>query len=95
MRTAGWEAVPTLKERKIDLVIGGWRGLAAPKGTPPEVVAVLRNAIAKTLQEPALRDTMARQNMGEGYLDQADFNALIARDNATFKQLVEKLGIKA
>ena len=92
---AGWEAVPTLKERKIDLVIGGWRGLAAPKGTPPEVVAVLRNAIAKTLQEPALRDTMARQNMGEGYLDQADFNALIARDNATFKQLVEKLGIKA
>ena len=76
--------MPTLKERKIDLSMGGWRGLAAPKNTPPEVLAMLRAAIAKTLQEPALRDTMARQNMGEGYLDETAFKALIARNNANF-----------
>ncbi|KAF1046294.1 tripartite tricarboxylate transporter substrate binding protein [Xylophilus sp.] len=92
---AGWENVPTLRERGIDLVIGGWRGLAAPKGTPPEIVATLRTAMAKTLKEPALRETLAKQNMGEGYLDQDAFKAVIDRDNATFKQLVEKLGIKA
>jgi tripartite-type tricarboxylate transporter receptor subunit TctC len=92
---AGWEKVPTLKERKIDLSMGGWRGLAAPKNTPPEVLAVLRAAIAKTLEEPALRETMARQNMGEGYLDEAAFKALIARDNATFKQLIARLDIKS
>ena len=92
---AGWEQVPTLKERQIDLSIGGWRGLAAPKGTPPEVVSVLRTAMARTLQEPALRETMAKQNMGEGYLDAPEFKALIARDNAFFRQLIERLGIKA
>ncbi|MGJ7545812.1 tripartite tricarboxylate transporter substrate binding protein [Variovorax sp. LT1R16] len=92
---AGWEQVPTLKERRIDLVVGGWRGLAAPKNTPPEVLALLATAFAKTLQEPALRETMAKQNMGEGYLDEPAFKALIARDNATFKQLIDKLGIKA
>jgi tripartite-type tricarboxylate transporter receptor subunit TctC len=92
---AGWEKVPTLKERKIDLSMGGWRGLAAPKNTPPEVLAVLRAAIAKTLEEPALRETMARQNMGDGYLDEAAFKALIARDNATFKQLITRLDIKS
>ncbi|MDU7586993.1 MAG: tripartite tricarboxylate transporter substrate-binding protein, partial [Acidovorax sp.] len=92
---AGWEQVPTLKERQIDLSIGGWRGLAAPKGTPPEVVATLRTAMARTLQEPALRETMAKQNMGEGYLDAPDFKALIARDNAFFKQLIGRLDIKA
>ncbi|BEP66915.1 MULTISPECIES: tripartite tricarboxylate transporter substrate binding protein [Variovorax] len=91
---AGWEQVPTLRERQIDLVIQGWRGLAAPKGTPPEVLAVLRNAMVKALQEPALRETMAKQNMGEGYLDEAAFKALIARDNASFRQLIHKLGIK-
>ncbi|GHD00666.1 ABC transporter substrate-binding protein [Pseudorhodoferax aquiterrae] len=91
---AGWEPVPTLKERGIDLVVGGWRGLAAPKGTPPEALAVLREAMARTLREPALRETMAKQNMGEGYLDEAGFKALIARDNATFRELIQRLGIK-
>lgn len=92
---AGWENVPTLKERDIDLLIGGWRGLAVPRDTPDEIVQTLRNAMAKTLEEPALRKTMAELNMGEGYLDQADFQALIERDNAVFKALVEKLEIKA
>jgi tripartite-type tricarboxylate transporter receptor subunit TctC len=75
--------------------VRGWRGLAAPQNTPPEVLAVLRNAMARTLQEPALRATMAKQNMGEGYLDEAAFKALIARDNATFKQLITRLDIKS
>ncbi|MNT37005.1 Tripartite tricarboxylate transporter family receptor [compost metagenome] len=91
---AGWENVPTLKERNVDLVINGWRGIAAPKGTPPEVIAVLRTAIGKTMQDPALRQTMAKQNMGEGYLDEPAFKRVIARDNATFKQLITRLGIK-
>ena len=85
---------PTLKERGIDLLVGGWRGLAAPKGTPPEALAVLREAMARTLREPALRETMAKQNMGEGYLDEANFKSLIARDNATFRELIQRLGIK-
>ena len=91
---AGWEQVPTLKERQIDLSIGGWRGLAAPKGTPAEVVDALRAAMARTLQEPTLRETMAKQNMGEGYLDAPEFKALIARDSAFFKQLIDRLNIK-
>lgn len=92
---AGWENVPTLKERGIDLLIGGWRGLAAPRNTPDTVVQTLRKAMALTLKEPALRDTMAKQNMGEGYLDQPEFKTVIDRDNMVFKQLVNKLGIKA
>lgn len=91
---AGWENVSTLKERRIDLSMGGWRGLAAPKNTPPDVMAVLRAAINKTLHDPVLRDTMAKQNMEEGYLDEAAFKALIARDNAAFKQLITRLDIK-
>ncbi len=92
---AGWEAVPTLKERGIDLLIGGWRGLAVPRNTPDAVVQTLRKAMALTLKDPTLRETMAKQNMGEGYLDQPEFKAVIDRDNAVFKQLVDKLGIKA
>ena len=54
---AGWEAVPTLKERGIDLLIGGWRGLAVPRNTPDAVVQTLRKAMALTLKDPVLRET--------------------------------------
>ena len=43
----------------------------------------------------ALRDTMARQNMGEGYLDETAFKALIAHNKANFKQPITRLDIKS
>lgn len=67
----------------------------APGGTPDAVIQTLRKAMALTLKDPALRETMAKQNMGEGYLDQPEFKAVIERDNAVFKPLVDRLGIKA
>ena len=94
-RVKGFENVPTLKERGIDLSIGTWRGLGAPKGTPPEVIAKLKDLTAKAMTEPVLRDTMDKQNMGVSWADDVQFKAAMARDNAYFKQLMTKLNIKA
>jgi tripartite-type tricarboxylate transporter receptor subunit TctC len=91
---SGWEQVPTLKERGIDVLVTGWRGLAAPKGTPPEVVAVLRQAFAKAMQEPALKETMHKLNLREGYLDQPEFRAVMEQDNAMYRALINKLNLK-
>ena len=63
-RVKGFENVPTLKEKGLDISIGTWRGLAVPKGTPPEIVAALRAATAKTAQEASFRDALQKQNMG-------------------------------
>ncbi|CAG9172539.1 Bug family tripartite tricarboxylate transporter substrate binding protein [Cupriavidus pampae] len=92
-RVKGFENVPTLKERKIDLSIGTWRGIGAPKGTPPEVINVLRTAAAKTAAEPALREMMDKQNLGFAYADQDEFKNAIAKDDAYFKALIAKLGL--
>jgi tripartite-type tricarboxylate transporter receptor subunit TctC len=94
-RVKGFENVPTLKERGIDLSIYTWRGIAAPKGTPPEVVAKLKDVAAKTMNEPVLKDTMDKQNMGAAWADDVQFRAAMAKDNAYFKQLMTKLNIKA
>lgn len=91
---SGWEQVPTAKELGIDVQVTGWRGLAAPKGTPPEVVNVLRQAVAKAMQEPALKETMHKLNLREGYLDAPDFAAVMERDNATYRALINKLNLK-
>lgn len=93
-RVKGFESVPTLKESKVDLSIGTWRGIAVPLNTPPEVVNVLRTAIAKTAREPALKDMMDKQNLGLAYADQDEFKAAVAKDNAYFKSLIAKVSMK-
>ena len=94
-RLRGFDNVPTLKERGIDLSIGTWRGLAAPKATPPEVIAILVEATRKAADEAVIKDTLDRLSMGYSYADAETFRAGMKRDNELFKQLVNKLGIKA
>ena len=94
-RLKGFDSVPTLKERGIDLSIGTWRGLAAPKGTPADVLAVLSEATRKSAEEPLLKDALDRLSMGYSYADAETFRADMRRDNEQFKLLVNKLGLRA
>jgi tripartite-type tricarboxylate transporter receptor subunit TctC len=93
-RVKGFDKVPTLKERNIDLVIGTWRGIAAPKNTPPEIVAYLKDLSKKAADEPAFREVLDKQNLGFSYADDVAFKANMARDNAYFKTLMGKLDLK-
>ncbi len=93
-RVKGFENVPTLKERKIDLSIGTWRGLGVAKGTPPEVVENIRAMTKKAVEEPIMREVMDKLNLGYAYADGPAFKTQMVRDNETFKQLVTKLNLK-
>lgn len=93
-RVKGFESVPTLKERNIDLSIGTWRGIAAPKNTPPEIVAYLKDLSQKAANEPSFRAVLDKQNLGFTYADDVAFKAVMARDSAYFKTLMSKLDIK-
>jgi len=56
--------VPTVQESGVPgFVVNGWYGILAPAGTPPAVVNKLSQAIAQSLQEPAVRE----QLIGYGY----------------------------
>jgi tripartite-type tricarboxylate transporter receptor subunit TctC len=91
-RIKGFEQVPTMKERNFDLVLGTWRGLAVPKGTPPEVINVLKAMTAKTMQEASLREIMEKQNFSvDTNEDQATFQASMARESAYIKQIAAKV----
>jgi tripartite-type tricarboxylate transporter receptor subunit TctC len=94
-RLKAFDKVPTLKERNIDLSIGTWRGLAVHKATPPDVVTTLRTAARKAAEEPMLREQLEKLNLGFAYLDAEAFGQAMQRDHEYFKQLVQKLGIKA
>lgn len=93
-RIKGFDKVPTLKERNIDVSIGTWRGLGVAKGTPPDIVNTLRAATAKIVTEQSLRDALDRQNMGYAYADGDAFGVVMAKDHAFYRGLINKLGLK-
>lgn len=93
-RVKGFESVPTLKERGIDLSIGTWRGIAAPRGTPQPVLDTLSGAFQKASAEASFKKFMADQNLGYVVADQKVFTEQIERDNTTFKGLIEKFSMR-
>jgi tripartite-type tricarboxylate transporter receptor subunit TctC len=52
--------VPTATEAGINYDKSVWAGLFAPAGVPPEIVAGLADALDKALDEPAVKETLAK-----------------------------------
>ena len=52
--------IPTAKEAGVNYEMSVWSGLFAPKGVSPEVVAKLADALDHALDEPVVRETIAK-----------------------------------
>jgi len=46
--------VPTTGEAGVDFIFSAWNAMVAPKGTPPEIVAKLVEALNKALDDPSV-----------------------------------------
>lgn len=93
-RSALYDDIPTFRENGVDLVIGSFHILFAPKGTPGEVQAALGQAIAKTMQEPELAKQMAAATLGYAYLDQKETALFLAQQDELYRKLIDELGMR-
>jgi tripartite-type tricarboxylate transporter receptor subunit TctC len=59
-RLATLPNVPTATQAGANYVMSVWAGLFAPKGTPPEVIARLADALDKALDDTAVRERLAQ-----------------------------------
>jgi tripartite-type tricarboxylate transporter receptor subunit TctC len=62
-RSPAFPNVPTLKEQGFALDVESWSGALAPAGTPAAVITRLNADIVALLQQPEIRDMLARQGM--------------------------------
>lgn len=85
--------VATAAEQGFDLDITMWRGLAAPAGTPDDVVAKLAAAAESAAKSDAF--TAAAGNIGftPAYLGPKEFGAVIEKDDAFYGDLLNRLGL--
>ncbi|AHV93634.1 Bug family tripartite tricarboxylate transporter substrate binding protein [Bordetella holmesii] len=63
-RPAGFPQVPTLIESGLDnFEAYAWQGLVVPKGTPPEVVTALNQALQKALAQPSVQERFSAMGL--------------------------------
>jgi tripartite-type tricarboxylate transporter receptor subunit TctC len=84
---------PTLKESGVDWTIGAWRGIVAPKGTPPEVVGRLEQAIKKAVESKEFVDFMNSRGFGITYRPAKGFGAFMAEGDASMGRLMKEVGL--
>lgn len=92
-RSALYQGIPTFKENGVDLVIGSFHAVFAPKAASGDILAALAGALEKTMKEPELNAKMSAAGLGVVYLNRQDTAAFIAQQDATYKSLIEDLGM--
>ena len=83
--------VPTVKEQGIDFVMGMWRGLVAPKGTPPDAIKKLHDAFRQGMDDPVFKKNAKDMAVNLSYLGPEAFGKLLAHDHEFFGKLIKEM----
>jgi tripartite-type tricarboxylate transporter receptor subunit TctC len=92
-RWPGVPDVPAIAETVPGFSAVGFYGISAPKGTPPEIVALLNKAVGDVLQDPKL---VARLNETGGIpkaMTPDEFGQLISDETEKWRKVVEFAGV--
>lgn len=85
--------VPTAQEQDVDVNIIMWRGLAAPKGTPNDVVMKLEAAAKMAVESDAFQDASKKIGFIPAFQDHETFAETIASDDEFYGDLLNELGL--
>jgi tripartite-type tricarboxylate transporter receptor subunit TctC len=86
--------VPTVAEFVPGYEASSWYGLAAPKGTPEEIVAILNSAVNAALADPKLKMQFADQGATVFSCSPAEFGQFVAAETEKWGKVVRFAGLK-
>jgi tripartite-type tricarboxylate transporter receptor subunit TctC len=88
------DQVPSIGETVPGYDSAGWSGLVAPAKTPDEIVAKVNADMVALLRDPAVLRQFAERATLADPLTPAQFGAFIAKDMATWAEVVKATGTK-
>ncbi|OIQ07706.1 tripartite tricarboxylate transporter family receptor [Moorella thermoacetica] len=93
-RDPAFPDVPTLKEQGINFYSwGSVKGIAAPAGTPPEVVNYLADVLKKVSEDPEFKEAMKNLSQPILYMGPDEFGKFFKEAYDYFGKLVKDLNI--
>jgi tripartite-type tricarboxylate transporter receptor subunit TctC len=91
-RSAALPNVPTFKEAGVpEFDLASWTVMLAPKGTPADIVALLRKEVLLALDDPKVRGALARQGVEKSATQ--DVSAFLKAEYEKYGRTVHALGI--
>ena len=91
-RSTALPGVPTFKEAGVkDFELASWNVLLAPRGTPADVLALLRQETVIALADPRIRELYVAQGVESSPTQ--DVKAFLVRERDNFGRVVRDLGI--
>jgi putative tricarboxylic transport membrane protein len=72
-RMSQFPRVPTVREQGIDLSVRKFRGLAGPKGTPPDVIAAWETTVRALLDDPEYKKLYTEDGLETGFIPHAEY----------------------
>ncbi len=84
--------VPTYREAGYDAEYHIWAGLYAPSGTPPAVIAALRDSVGKAVRTGAIAAAMQKQSIIFDYRDAPEFARYSEEDRVRMTRVVRAIG---
>ncbi|SFB89866.1 Tripartite-type tricarboxylate transporter, receptor component TctC [Polaromonas sp. OV174] len=86
--------VPIMAESGVRFTAVPWIGLSAPKGTPPQVVATLQQAVQEALAQPHIPARLASLGMEPMSIEPAKFQKFVEQDVENWSKFIKQSGIK-
>src|SRR3954469_14106082 len=92
-RWPGVPDVPAIAETVPGFDAVGFYGISAPKGTPPEIVALINKAVDEALKDPKLVARLADTGGNPKAMTPAAFGQLISDETEKWRKVVEFAGV--
>jgi tripartite-type tricarboxylate transporter receptor subunit TctC len=92
-RWTGVPDVPPIAETVPGFESVGFYGISAPKGTPPEIVELLNEAVGESLKDPKLIAQLASIGGIPKPMTPAEFGKLISDETEKWRKVVEFAGV--
>ena len=93
-RVAALPDVPTIGETVPGYEVSIWYGIAAPRGTPPEVIEKLNQAVNAVLAYPKLQARLAELGGEPMPMTPAEFGKLVAEETEKWAKVIRAANIK-
>ena len=84
--------LPTFKEQGYDVVEGAYRGVAAPPGTPDEIVKILADAFEKVMKDPEVKKKMDANAFKTEFMGPEESLALVKKKMVEYEAIMKELG---
>ena len=83
--------IPTFEEEGVDLIWGAFRGIAAPAGTPLEIIKKLDSVFRAAMETKEYIEKMNNSGYPIVYRNSEDFKTYIQNNNEALQKVLPKL----